>query len=283
MATCYRHSGRETGVSCSNCANPICTDCMTATPVGMRCPECAKQKTKVRTAASIAGGDPMATYVLIALSVLVAFGSGSIFGGGGGNRIFQEGALFGPAVSAGDEYWRLVTSGFLHSGIFHLGFNMYILYFLGSMLEPSLGRGRFLGLYFASMLGGAFGALLLSADKPTVGASGAVFGLMGAAFVMQRARGLDPMQSGIGPLILLNLAISFIPGLNISIGGHLGGLAAGVLTALALEQIGARRRSQALGLAACVAVGTLATAAAIAVAGNKNAELGLGAITALPG
>ncbi len=275
MATCYRHSSRETGVSCSNCGNPICTDCMTATPVGMRCPECAKQKTKVRTAASIGGGDPMATYVLIGLSVLVAFGSGSVLGGNSGSPVFRDGALFGPAIDIGNEYWRLITSGFLHAGLIHLAFNMYVLYFLGSMLEPALGKVRFLALYFASMLGGSFGALLLSPLANTVGASGAVFGLMGAAFVMQRARGMNPMQSGIGPLILLNVGISFvIPG--ISIGGHLGGLVAGAVAALAIEAVAKRRLPQTLALAGCAVVALVAVAGALAVAGSQNAALGLG-------
>ena len=278
MATCYRHPNRETGVSCSNCGNPICTDCMTATPVGMRCPDCAKQKTQVRTAASIAGGDPMATYVLIGICVLAAFGTGSLFGGGG-NQVFYDGALNGPGVSSGQEYWRLITSGFLHAGLIHLGFNMYILYFLGSMIEPALGKVRFLALYFASMLGGSFGALLLSPMVNTVGASGAVFGLMGAAFVMQRARGMNPMQSGIGPLILLNLGISFIlPG--ISIGGHLGGLLFGVVAALAIEEIARRRAPQTLAIAACALVGLVAVAGSLAVAGRET-NVGFGLISSL--
>jgi membrane associated rhomboid family serine protease len=283
MATCYRHSDRETGVSCSNCGNPICTDCMTATPVGMRCPECAKQKTQVRTAAHIGGGDPTTTYVLIGACVLAAFGSGSLLGGGGGT-VFSDGALLGIGIDdtgqligvSQGEYWRLVTSGFLHGGLLHLAFNMYILYFLGSMLEPSLGRVRFLGLYGASLLGGSFGALLLQPNRFTVGASGAVFGLMGAAFVMQRARGIDPMQSGIGPLIVLNLAISFIPGLNISIGGHIGGLVAGVLCGLAIETVAKRRAPQSAAIAACVVVGVIAVAGALAVAGNTGSPLGFG-------
>jgi len=277
MATCYRHPDRETGVSCSNCGNPICTDCMTATPVGMRCPDCAKQKTQVRTAASIGGGDPMATYVLIGLSVLVAFGSGSLLGGG--NQVFYDGALNGPGVSDGGQYWRLVTSGFLHAGLIHLGFNMYILYFLGSMLEPALGKVRFLALYFASLLGGSFGALLLSPMVNTVGASGAVFGLMGAAFIMQRARGMNPMQSGIGPLILLNLVISFvIPG--ISIGGHLGGLLAGVVAALVIEEVAKRRAPQLVAVAGVALVALVAVAGSLAVAGRET-NVGFGLISSL--
>jgi membrane associated rhomboid family serine protease len=269
MATCYRHSNRETGVSCSNCGNPICPDCMTATPVGMRCPECARQKTKVRTAATISrGGDPIATYVLMAISILVFLGGGGGLTGSGSGEAYQQGALYGPLVSQSHEYWRLVSYGFLHSGLLHIGFNMYILYYLGTMLEPALGRARFLGLYFASLLGGAFGALLMSPDSPTVGASGAIFGLMGAAFIMQRAQGIDPMQSGIGPLILLNLALGFvIP--NVSVGGHLGGLAAGALAAMVIEQVVRRRGSEALAVAGCALVGVIAVAGSLAVASSS--------------
>ena len=183
--------------------------------------------------------------------------------------MFNDLALWGPAIDIGHDYWRLITGGFLHAGLIHIGFNMYILYWLGTMLEPSLGHARFLALYFASLLAGSFGALLLSPNEVTVGASGAVFGLMGAAFVLQRARGMDPMQSGVGPLILLNLALSFIIP-NISIGGHLGGLVGGALAALAMETLGRNRRGIALQIAACVLVGLIAAAAGIAVSGRNS-------------
>jgi membrane associated rhomboid family serine protease len=208
------------------------------------------------------------TTLIIAINVLVFFGMSSSGGGSlgrAGGSLFADYALYGPAVADG-EWWRLLTSGFMHSGLLHVGFNMYILWFLGNMLEPSLGPVRFAALYFASLLAGAFGALLLSPDAFTVGASGAVFGLMGAAFVMHRARGMDPMQSGIGPLILLNLGISLIPGLNISIGGHLGGLVGGALAALLMDQAWKVRRGVLLPVAACVLVGVVAVAGAILVA-----------------
>ncbi|MGI8780119.1 MAG: rhomboid family intramembrane serine protease [Solirubrobacteraceae bacterium] len=271
MATCYRHPSRETGVSCSNCGKPICPDCMTSTPVGMRCPDCAGKRQKVHTMRSL-HVDPTVTYVLIAVNVLMFLGSGAggglLTGGGSGSRVFQDLALWGPAIDLGNDYWRLITAGFLHSGLLHIGFNMYILYWLGTMLEPSLGHVRFLALYVASLLAGSFGALLLSPNAVTVGASGAVFGLMGAAFVMQRARGVDPMQSGIGPIILFNLAISFIIP-NISIGGHLGGLLGGVIAAFAMERLAARR-GIALPVAACVLIGLIAAVAAVAVAGRNS-------------
>jgi membrane associated rhomboid family serine protease len=272
MATCYRHPSRETGVSCSNCGNPICPDCMTATPVGMRCPDCAGQKQRVHTMRSM-HVDPIVTYVLIGMNVLLFLGSGAggslLTGSGGSSRVFQDLALWGPAIDLGHDYWRLITAGFLHSGLLHIGFNMYILYWLGTMLEPSLGHARFLALYVASLLAGSFGALLVSPNAVTVGASGAVFGLMGAGFVMQRARGMDPMQSGIAPVILFNLVISFvIP--NISIGGHIGGLVGGAAAAFAMERLAGRRPGIAAPIAACVVVGAIAVVAAIAVSGRNS-------------
>jgi membrane associated rhomboid family serine protease len=271
MATCYRHPSRETGVSCSNCGKPICPDCMTSTPVGMRCPDCAGQRQRVQTMRSL-HVDPIATYVLIGINVLMFLGSGGgggllTGGGSGGSRVFNDFALYGPLIDLQNEYWRLVTSGFLHSGILHIGFNMYILYWLGTMLEPSLGHTRFVALYFASLLAGSFGALLLDPNAVTVGASGAVFGLMGAAFVLERARGIDPMQSGIGPIILINLVLGFvIP--NVSIGGHLGGLIGGALCAFAMERVSGRGRGVLLPVVACVLIGVVAAVAGVAVSGR---------------
>jgi membrane associated rhomboid family serine protease len=276
MATCYRHKDRETGVSCSNCGNPICPDCMTPTPVGMRCPECSKQRTQVKTVRNM-HAEPTVTYVIIAACVLLWLGEA--ISGGRGSSVYQDLALVGGGqtfsgdtvgVAAG-EYWRLITGGFLHDpgNPLHLAFNMYILYWLGTMLEPMLGHARFLALYFASLLAGAFGALLLTAPNVyTTGASGAVFGLMAAAFIMQRERGIDPMRSGLGAVILLNLGITFlIPG--ISIGGHLGGLVGGAIAALAIERLPARR-SVLVPVAACVAIAIASAVGAIVVAGAKT-------------
>jgi len=268
MATCYRHPSRETGVSCSNCGRPICPDCMTPTPVGMRCPECARQRTKVHTMRSLQGGTTV-TVALIAINVVAFLASGAFAPGGtGGNRIFLHGALYGPSISHDHEYWRLVTGGFLHAGIIHIGFNMYLLYVLGQMLEPAIGSVRFGAIYVVSLLAGSCGALLVEPKSLTVGASGAVFGLMGAAFVELRARGVDPFQTGIGALILINLAFSFVVS-NISIGGHIGGLIGGALATLALHQ-GDRSRSRTLGLGLCALLAVGAVAGAIAAAGQPN-------------
>ena len=263
MATCYRHPDRETGVSCSNCGRPICPDCMTPTPVGMRCPECSKDRTQVRTLRSTAT-EPIVTYVLIAINVIVFLASGQ-FGVGstsGGTTLFDKGALYGPAVANGD-WWRIATSGFLHAGLLHIGFNMYLLYLLGVMLEPAIGSVRFAAVYITALLAGSFGALLATA-APSLGASGAVFGLMGAMVVELRARRLSVMESGIGGLILINLILSFSIA-NISVGAHVGGLIGGALAGLALRAAGDRFKT--LGLLACVALAAISVAGAIAVAG----------------
>jgi membrane associated rhomboid family serine protease len=280
MAVCYRHPDRETGVSCSNCGKPICPDCMTATPVGMRCPDCSKQKTPVKTMGNIYA-PPTVTFVLIAVNVLMYVGL--LASGGSGGAVYRDFVLISVAggtdgllgVAEGD-YWRLITGGFLHSpgNLLHILFNMYILYWLGTMLEPVLGHVRFTALYFASLLAGSFGALLFAPDRPTVGASGAVFGLMAAAFVFQKARGVDPMRSGVGMIILLNLGLTFlIP--NISIGGHLGGLVGGALAALAMDRLGALRRGDLLPVLACVAIGVVSAVGAVIVATAEASSLGL--------
>jgi membrane associated rhomboid family serine protease len=268
METCYRHPNRETGVSCSNCGRPICPDCMTPTSVGMRCPECARQKTKVHTLQSMQGATTV-TIALIAVNVLAFLASGEFtVGGASGNRLFQHGALFGPAIDQQHEYWRLVTGGFLHAGFLHIAFNMYLLWVLGQMLEPAIGSVRFAAIYVVALLAGSAGALLVTPTSLTVGASGAVFGLMGAAFVELRARGIDPFQTGIGGLILINLLFSFVLS-NISVGGHIGGLIGGGLAALALQQ-GDRRRSMAIGLGLCAGLIVVAVAVGVAASGQTT-------------
>jgi membrane associated rhomboid family serine protease len=269
MATCYRHPSRETGVSCSSCGRPICPDCMTPTSVGMRCPECSRDRTKVKTIQSVRGGDPVATYVIIGINVLAYLGSGA--GGlgltsGGGSSAYRQGALFGPAIADGHEYWRLVTSGFLHAGLLHLAFNMYFIWVLGGLLEPALGRARFVAIYAASLLFGSFGALLFTPDALTVGASGAAFGLLGCAIVVARSRGIGIMSSGLGATLLINIVFS-VSLRGISIGGHLGGLIGGLVAGLLVVELGERRGMRLVPLAGCAAVAVAGIAGAIAVAG----------------
>jgi membrane associated rhomboid family serine protease len=282
MATCYRHPNRETGVSCSSCGRPICPDCMTATPVGMRCPECARQRTPVRTMRSLAV-EPTVTYALIAINVILFIAE--LGTGGNASRLITDLSTLGigidrngPVGVAEGEWWRLVTGAFLHAPTnpLHIGFNMYLLFALGRMLEPALGHVRFAALYGASMLAGSFGAIVAQPTTLTIGASGAVFGLMGAAFAMEHARGVDPRQSGILPLIVLNLAFGFfIP--HVAIGGHIGGLIGGGIAGLAMDRLGAWRRGLALPVAACVVVAAISVAGAIAVSTAKADALGVAA------
>lgn len=271
--TCYRHPNRETGVSCSSCGRPICPECMTPTPVGMRCPECASQRTKVvRNPSGTPGFEAApATYVLIAINVIVflveiAQGAGGFFELGL-SRFIVDFSLLGPSVAEG-EWYRLLTSGFLHAGLLHIGFNMFLLLVLGRLLEPALGTPRFLVLYFASLLAGSFGALVVDPNALTYGASGAVFGLAGATFIIARGRGMDTLAGEIGFLIIFNLAFSFIYP-HISVGAHIGGLVGGTICALAIvagEKGMLGRNRQAVEIAAMVAVGVVAVLGALAVA-----------------
>jgi membrane associated rhomboid family serine protease len=235
----------------------------------MRCPECAGRRSRVRTLGA-ASDEPVLTYVLIGVNVAVALG-GILSGGGtttsgvGGSDLLSNGAVSRPEIADG-EYWRLVTSGFLHAGFFHLAFNMLALWILGGMLEPAVGRLRFGLIYLVSLLAGSFGALLLEPHGLTLGASGAVFGLMGAAVIVLRRRGISLMESGLGFWIGLNLLITFAPGSNISIGGHLGGLFGGALAAAIMFELGDRYRlSAAIQSVLCIGLAVAAVAGSIAV------------------
>jgi membrane associated rhomboid family serine protease len=272
--TCYRHPNRETGVSCSNCGRPICPDCMTSTSVGMRCPECARQTTKVRTgpgAFSPTAGKMPATIALIAINVivfvieLVGGGTGSFSGGG---TVIHDAGLRGPDVASGD-WWRVITGGFLHAGFLHLLLNMYVLYIAGSILEPGIGTPRFLGIYFVSLIAGSLGALIVDPNSLTVGASGAIFGLMAAVVVIARGRGVEQLASQFGLFIVLNLVLTFsISG--ISVGGHIGGLVGGAVAALlviVVERQMSGRVGFGLELAGILLIFAGTFAGALAVAG----------------
>jgi membrane associated rhomboid family serine protease len=244
---------------------------MTPTSVGMRCPECSRERTKVHRMRSTVT-EPRATYALIAINVLVYIVSSSSGGGithADSGEIFRRGALFGPAVSDGHEYWRLVTSGFLHAGPTHILLNMVFLYFLGSMLEPAIGRGPFLVVYVVSLLGGSFGALLLSPDVFTVGASGACFGILGGAIALALERNIPIWESGLGITLAINIVFSFTFS-NISIGGHLGGVAAGFVSAWLLIRLGERRGREGLAYAACAGLAIALVVGSLAVAGSSG-------------
>jgi membrane associated rhomboid family serine protease len=247
----------------------------------MRCPECSRERTKVKTVRSLSS-TPTVTQALIAINVLVFLAevaTGVTLGGSDSGWVFAHGSLFGSALTShnpnpppfnGDyQYWRLLTSGFLHASLIHIGVNMLSLWFVGRVLEPAIGRVYFLAIYFASLLAGSFGALLFQPDIPTLGASTAIFGIFGALIVVAHRRGIPIWQSGLGFVLVLNLVFSVsIPG--ISIGGHLGGLAAGLITGVMVVELAERRRMPALALAGCALVAIASAAAAIAVAGGTG-------------
>ena len=244
---CYRHPDRETGLSCSECGRPICYECMTPAPVGIRCPEHSgkpqgiRKVTKPAQRAVTGAGSRRVNFVtmtLIAINVLVYLAELAAGGSydGTGNWIYEHGALFSSGVFqfgqspmglAHGEWWRMLSAAFLHYGPFHLLVNMYSLYFAGTLLEQVIGRWRFLLLYVASGVAGSAGAILLTPNSVTVGASGAIFGILGALFVLER-RGNIATGGQVAALVVLNLVITFALS-NISVGGHIGGLIAGVV------------------------------------------------------
>jgi membrane associated rhomboid family serine protease len=253
---------------------------MTPTPVGMRCPECMNQRTKVvvnPTGTASGFGAFPATMVLIAINVIVYLVEIAKASGGlyqiGSLTIYETGGLFGPAVSEGGDWWRIVTSGFVHVSIVHIGLNMFLLFIMGRLLEPAIGTVRFTFLYFASLLAGSFFALWFSPDALSAGASGAIFGVLGAVFVIARGRNMDTIAGEIGFLIVFNLVFTFAAS-NISVGAHVGGLVAGVLCGLLIVAGEQGRYGRGLSpssrlaieLGAMTAIGVLSFVLALAVA-----------------
>jgi membrane associated rhomboid family serine protease len=244
---------------------------MTPAPVGQRCPEhSGKPQGARRVTAGVRrgafeGSGAVVTKALVAANILVYVITAAQGGGlnSPGGSLFDKWELLGPAVANGD-WWRLITSAFLHASLLHIAFNMYFLWFVGAPVEMALGRGRFLLIYIVSGLAGSAGALVYTPDKPTVGASGALFGILGAALVLERQRNYVLGGSALA-LIVINLILSFALA-NISIGGHIGGLIGGILCTLVLSKFGsghaAYSRVGLWGIAGVVGVGLLSIAVA---------------------
>jgi len=218
---------------------------MTQASVGVHCPECTRANPqKSYTPANLPGSQGIVTTALVAINVIVwiamiALGRATASGAGSS---FVDYGTFGPAIDQLDEFWRLITGGFLHAGFIHIGFNMYLLWQLGKQLEKVVGEVNFVVMYFAALLGGSFGAMLLNAGGAHGGASGAVFGLFGVTAILYRERGINVFQTSLGQLIVLNLIITFaVPG--ISKGGHLGGFVAGLIIGVIYFGLGTRSGS----------------------------------------
>ncbi|MCU1503067.1 MAG: rhomboid family protein [Ilumatobacteraceae bacterium] len=248
---CYRHPDREAGRFCTRCGRPACSDCLVQAAVGSHCLECAKAARpdiKDRAVLWNARQITLVTYSLIAINVavfiIVGLADPSTFGLSGSlssmqarlglsKTLLQYGGVFrdgsGAISFAPHQWYRLVSSGFLHFGLIHIGFNMLMLYQLGQLLERRLGRFRFAMLYFAALLAGSLGVLVIQPSGAiSGGASGAVFGLMAAAAVGLHRQGINIFSTGLGTVLVLNIFLTFtIPG--ISIGAHVGGAIAGAV------------------------------------------------------
>jgi membrane associated rhomboid family serine protease len=271
---CYRHPARETYVRCNRCGRPICPDCMRTASVGHQCPECVAEGRRtsrpVRTAfgGSGVGANGYATFSLIGINVfvmvvaLLSSGRANALAGGGMGGLLGGltplhywGALVSLPTSftdnqgnvvasvngvAGGDYYRLLTSMFIHFGLLHLLLNMWALYVLGRPIEAALGPLRFLALYLTAGFGGSVAVYWLTNHSPTAGASGAIFGLFSALIVVLRKLGRS--ASSVIPILIVNLVITFgVPG--ISIAGHLGGLVTGGLAAAGLAYAPQKNRT----------------------------------------
>lgn len=227
---CYRHPDRATGIRCTRCERPICTECMIAAPVGFQCPECvASAAAQTRQATTVAGGAligrPMVTYTLIGINLAVFLVQFSV----GINAVAGDYGMWPVGIAVGGEWWRLVTAAFLHGSFLHIAFNMYVLFALGPTLERILGHSRYLILYVLAAIGGGVASYVFSDMRTvSVGASGAIFGLMGALVVAGRRLRYDVTQVLV--LLGINVVIGFIAS-GVDWRAHLGGLITGAIVA----------------------------------------------------
>lgn len=267
---CPRHPKTATRLRCSRCDAVICPECMTPAPTGFLCRDCLKSDRastpKVRTART--NRPPPVTMTLLVLIGLVAVAtafeggmdlSGGLFGSA--TRLHIKYGMFAPSV-AGGQWYRLLTSEFLHYGPLHLGMNAYGLFLLGPVLEQRLGSWRFLLLFVVSSLGASAGSAILEPFGLAAGASGALFGFLAAAVVLERRRGVNRlMGSQVGVWLVMGMVMTFaVPGL--SVGGHLGGAVAGALASIPLFAL-ERPDDRWIGVLAAFGVGVLATATAV--------------------
>lgn len=256
---CYRHPGRQSYVLCQRCGRTICGECQTQAPVGVICPECMREqratapRTKSRLLMAVTGPNkPMVTYIIIAVCVFVYIlqslpGIGSTITQAlqyAGIYSYPTGAIVGSSQGAAQalfEPWRMFTTIFAHASILHIALNMYTFWLFGIIMEPMLGRVRYLVLFLLSGWAGSLGVMFLASPfQPVVGASGAIFGMVAALMVIQRHTGGPVRQLLV--LVAINLVIGFIPAFGIAWQAHLGGLIGGAIVGLILMQTRARKR-----------------------------------------
>jgi len=268
---CYRHPDRQSFIICQRCGRTVCAECQTQAAVGVHCPECVRDArqsaprvkpvavTRIRSSMRSTSGVPVVTYSLIGIN-LVLYLATWVSGG----ALYQALAYWPPLTAS--EPWRMITSTFMHSptSILHILFNMFSLFIFGPIIENLVGRGRFIALYLLAGLGGSVGVLLLSPGSVVVGASGAIFGLLGAFFVIQRRLGGNSMQLLV--VVGLNLVLGFIvPG--VAWQAHLGGLivGAGVAAIYTATRRRQQRTIQAVAVAGVAVALVVMTIVAVAV------------------
>lgn len=273
FGTCYRHPQVVSGVRCTRCERNICPDCMIPAPVGYHCPECVesarRQSQVVRPTGRLRTNAATATKVLMAL-ILVGYVLQQTW------PAFENWAVFyAPAVAAG-EYWRLLSVILVHGGILHLGVNLLTLWNLGSIAEKVFGRARYVGIFFvsglvASATSYAWGDVLV----PSVGASGAIFGIFGALIAyFYRRRSTAMGQSVLRQLmfwLMLNVFISMSPGIDWR--AHFGGLVGGLASGYIVEELDVRHAGKGAQVAAFAGV---ALAALVLVAWRTSQLKALG-------
>lgn len=265
VRTCYRHPDSPAGVVCQRCGRPICPRCMNQASVGFHCPEClAKEHTRVVRPGALRASQPILTIVLMGVNIVVWIAGQLLWKTNDllttAPEVVTKGGLFSDLPTrvayvgntvvgytdyvgvAEGEWYRLLTAGFIHAGLIHLAMNMWMLYVLGRITEEQLGRSRLGLIYFASLFAGSFGALLHAPNSVTVGASGAIFGLMGGIMAVAKARGVALRHTGLLGVVVINLVITFGLSNYISVGAHVGGLIGGAIAGLVVIDLPDRLR-----------------------------------------
>jgi membrane associated rhomboid family serine protease len=265
--TCFRHPDRETGRRCTRCGRPACPECLQEASVGSHCVECVKAAApspRQRVAVLARNENMLATKTIIGVTVaaFVFIGIRDTSFAGTGRTAFDL-VLYGPSVHHGD-WWRVFTVSLVHGGVFHILFNMLLLWIIGQILEPGAGPVRFGLLYVVSVAAGSAAALIANPHAISAGASGGVFGVAAAATIVMQRQGVRFWDTGFGPLLLINLVLDqFIP--HVSIAAHIGGAIGGLLAAEAMLQARKAGRPE-LGIVGAIAVGVAAFVLALSVA-----------------
>lgn len=251
-AVCYRHPDHPAAVGCQRCDRAVCPQCMHSASVGFHCPECVRQGgQRVYRARDLQPGRQV-TLTLLGLNAVMFVLQMASGGGNLNDGITPDGWLWGPAVADG-EYWRLLSSGFLHANLPHILFNSWALWIFGPLVESMFDRGRMLGIYLAGLFGGSALVLLFNWGQPTLGASAAVLGLGGAIVGAMTARGISLRSNNLVGILLINLLLPLLfPG--ISFWGHLGGIIGGFVAGYAMAALESRKAGAGAAYGVLVAI-----------------------------